>query len=44
MASGEAAVRVAEKMHSRLRWLESIMVQYLHGGKLHVAIRRGGTV
>jgi hypothetical protein len=38
VASGEAAIRVAEKMHSLLRWLESIVVQYLHGGKLHVAI------
>lgn len=35
MASGEAAIRVAEVMHSLLKWLRSIVVQYLWTCKLH---------
>jgi len=32
---GAATIRDAEKMHSLLTWLKSIVVQYLYTNKLH---------
>jgi len=38
VASGEAAIRVAEVMQSLFKWLKSIVIQYLDNRKLHVAV------